>query len=89
MSSQGAGWSILRYCHDPNNQYSLGSDDVYETVEDRNGNIWIATYGSGVNLLTKDKSGKEVFLHSGNSMKKYPKDAYHKVRCIEMDKDGY
>ena len=88
MSSQGAGWSIVRYCHDPNNQYSLGSDDVYETVEDRNGNIWIATYGSGVNLLTKDKSGKEVFLHSGNSMKKYPKDAYHKVRCIEMDKDG-
>ena len=88
MSQQGTGWTIVRYCHDPNDQYSLGSDDVYETVEDRDGNIWVATYGAGVNLLIKDKSGKEVFMHSGNDMKKYPKDAYNKVRCIEMDKEG-
>ena len=88
MSPKDSGWDVIRYCHNDNDKYSLGSDDTYETVEDRQGNIWIATYSSGVNLLTKDKNGKEVFLHNGNIMKKYPKDSYHKVRCIELDKDG-
>ena len=83
------GWHIEKYCHEEGNQQSLSDNDAYYAIEDKAGNIWIATYGGGVNLLTKDAQGATVFLHPGNGMKDYPKNnTYLKVRTIELDKEG-
>ena len=84
----GGGWTLRNYCHQDGNKWSLSSNSCYQTIEDRAGNIWVATYGKGVNVLTKDKAGNEIFLHSYNEMHKYPQDAYQKVRTLAIGKDG-
>lgn len=85
---EAAGFDIQRYCHNEQDEWSLNSNGAYATVEDKNGNIWVATYGGGVNLLTKNKSGKMVALHNKNAMKAYPYNSHMKVRCLSLDKDG-
>ena len=84
----GNGYSIQNYCYDPNNKYSLSSNAAYQTVEDRQGNIWVATYGGGVNVMTTDKDGKTIFLNPKNEMRRYPHNSFMKVRTIAMGKDG-
>ena len=90
MTANGhGGWDIKNYCHEDGNKQSLSDNNAYYVTEDKGGNIWIATYGGGVNLLTKDAKGEIVFLHPGNGMKDYPKNnTYMKVRTIETDNAG-
>ena len=88
MTHTDSGWNIKNYRHEEGNPKSLSSDAAYEAVEDKWGNIWIATYGGGVNLMTTDAKGNPVFLHSQNGMKDYPKTSHQKVRTIENDGDG-
>ena len=83
------GWDIRKFCYENGNPQSLSNNSAYYAVEDRQGNIWIATYGGGVNLLTKDSRGGIIFQHPKNGMKEYPKNnTYLKVRTIEVDAEG-
>ena len=84
---QDGGWSIKRYCHVESDKYSLSSNNAYLAIEDKQGNIWVATYGGGVNLLTR-KEGREVFLHHDNDMNGYPFNSFLKVRALALDKYG-
>ena len=90
MTDNGhGGWLIENYRHEDGNKQSLSSNNTYYAVEDKDGNIWIATYGGGVNILTHSASGETVVLHPGNGMKDYPKNnTYMKVRTIETDTAG-
>ena len=87
MSPKGSGWNIEHFAHEDGNSASLSDNAAYMAVEDKYGNIWVATYGGGVNMLTQ-KDGKTVILHPGNGMKDYPKNAYMKVRAIDTDSEG-
>ncbi len=82
------GFNIQNYCHSDQNQWTLNNNGAYAAVEDKYGNVWVATYGGGVNLLTKNKSGQEVVLNNTNGMKSYPFNSHKKVRTITLDKDG-
>ena len=83
------GWDIQRYFYEAGNPQSLSDNNAYLAIEDKGGNIWVATYGGGVNLLTKDSRGGIIFQHPKNGMKEYPKNnTYMKVRTIELDVDG-
>ena len=90
MSPDGhGGWDIRRFSYEDGNPQSLSNNNAYCAVEDRDGNIWVATYGGGVNLLTKDARGGIIILHPKNDMKEYPKNnTYLKVRTIELDAEG-
>ena len=88
MTVNGSSYTIKNYCHDDNNKYSLSSNAAYQAVEDNQGNIWVATYGGGVNVLTRNKEGKEVFLHYRNELRQYPRSSFLKVRTIAKTKDG-
>ena len=81
-------YSLENFCHHDDDQWSLSSDNAYLAVEDKQGNIWVATYGGGVNVLTRGSGGKMVFVHPKNTMKRYPRNSHMKVRTIAMDKDG-
>ena len=81
-------YTVQNFCHDKNNKYSISSNSAYQAVDDSDGNIWVATYGGGVNVLTRDKNGKYIFLHPGNEMRKYPRNSFHKVRTIARDIEG-
>ena len=81
-------YTMQNFCHNANDKYSLSSDNAYQAVDDKDGNIWVATYGGGVNVLTRNKEGKYIFLHKDNEMRKYPHNSFHKVRTIAKDADG-
>ena len=81
-------YTMQNFCHDEKNKYSINSDNAYQAVDDKDGNIWIATYGGGVNVLTRDKDGKYIFLHKDNEMRKYPRNSFYKVRTIAKDNEG-
>jgi len=54
---------FTRYIHDPNDPYSLGSDDVLAIYEDQAGTLWIATFGGGLNRYDREKEQFTIFMH--------------------------
>ena len=89
MSKNGSGWKLKNFRHKEGDPKSLNSDLTYEAVEDKEGNIWIATYGGGVNLLAKNNQESGTFLHAQYGMADYPQTAFQKVRTIEADAEGH
>lgn len=81
-------YSITNYRNNPTNEWSLNDDRCYQAVEDKNGNLWVATYGGGVNIMTRDKNGIPIFLHNKNVMRNYPETGYQKVRTLALDGEG-
>lgn len=88
ITPNGNGYTVENIRHNENDPYSLSDNAAYQCVEDRQGNIWVATYGGGVNVLRKDKNGRYQALHYKNVMKRYPHNRYRKVRTIAMDREG-
>ena len=82
------GYDIRNYCHDDNDKWSLSHNAAYQAVEDKNGNIWVATYGGGVNVLVPDKNGNYRAYHSMNVMRRYPYNSFMKIRTVAIDSDG-
>ena len=78
------GYNIVNYRHHDNDSTSLADNRAYQSQEDMAGNIWVATYGGGVNLMLK---GTESFIRP-EDMRGYPMSTYRKVRTIAMDRDG-
>jgi len=85
MTPTGSGYSIVRFAHQKDNPASLNDNRAYYCLVDREGNLWVATYGGGVNLLPK---GRQDFLYPKRGMNNYPINAYQKVRALALDKDG-
>ncbi len=88
ITPTNGGYSVINICHDSNNNMSLSSNAAYQAVEDRMGNIWVATYGGGVNILQRDQNGNYIALHTNNTLKNYPKNYFQKVRTIAVAIDG-
>lgn len=77
-----------RYSQDASNPYSLSSNEIYAFDEDERGNLWVATYGGGPNLLQRQADGSVRFIHAGNEMKQYPISAFDQIRRITHDGKG-
>ena len=88
MSPDGSGWNIEKYSHRKGDKQSLSSNKAYQAIEDKYGNLWIATYGGGVNMM-KMENGKPVFLYPGNGMPGYPEGTHLNVRTIASDGEGH
>src|SRR5262245_9528684 len=43
------GYNYITYRHDPDNPQSLSDDDITALHEDHAGNLWIGTFGGGLN----------------------------------------
>ena len=84
----GGGYSVKNFCHHEDDPNSMSHNAAYASVADNAGNIWVATYGGGVNVLTRDKKGQQVFLHPKNGMIGYPYHSHLKVRSIAKDVEG-
>ncbi|MBD0365010.1 MAG: SMP-30/gluconolactonase/LRE family protein [Flavisolibacter sp.] len=52
--------SIKRFTHDPLDQATISNDNIMSISKDNSGNLWIGTYGGGLNKL---EAGKHTFTH--------------------------
>jgi len=81
---------FLHYEHDPADPNSLSNNSVFSMLEDRSGNLWIGTFGGGLNKLVPEEQEKEhpAFIHFKNN----PADAHSLsddvIRAIYEDNDG-
>ena len=78
---------IENYKHILSDPQSLSNNNVYSIYQDKNGQIWIGTYGGGINLLHETSSGVK-FIHSQNDLTNYPYQSGSQVRIISEDKFG-
>lgn len=86
---QGASrYKLTRYEYNKDDIYSLSDDNVYCVYEDNRGRIWVATFAGGVNYLTRNQGGREIFVNHRNNLKGYPIDDCYKVRFITGDHRG-
>lgn len=86
---QGAmRYKLTRYQYRKDDIYSLSDDNVYCVYEDIRGRIWIATFAGGVNYLTRNQGGREIFVNHRNNLKGYPIDDCYKARFITGDHQG-
>ncbi len=58
------GYTFEGYRHDPNDDNTLSNNHIRDLYEDKEGRIWIGTYGGGINILGPDRSN---FTHYYNN----------------------
>ena len=88
ITPTAGNYHVVNYRHVEGDMWSLSHNAAYQCVEDHAGNIWVATYGGGVNILRPNKSGGYLALHAQNVMKRYPSNTFQKVRTLTVAKDG-
>ncbi|MCF8359854.1 MAG: response regulator [Prolixibacteraceae bacterium] len=79
----GGGFNVKHYLHNPEEKYSLSNNNIYSLLPGKGGEIWIGTYGGGLNLM---RNG--LFYHPGNDLKNYPHNSAKKVRHVCFDRRG-
>jgi signal transduction histidine kinase/DNA-binding response OmpR family regulator/ligand-binding sensor domain-containing protein len=80
-------YKITNFRYNPNDIYSLSSNNVYSILQDHLHQIWIATYGGGINLL-KQENGNTQFISARNKLKNYPMSQCNRARCLTEDARG-
>ncbi|SFK55146.1 Two component regulator propeller [Porphyromonadaceae bacterium KH3CP3RA] len=80
-------FEIFHFKNDPSDSYSLSNNSVYSIFEDNRGNIWIGTFGGGINLIPYGSNGLKVINHR-NELSGYPSDLGDQVRIIHSDRHG-
>lgn len=81
------GYTMEHFRHDTKNKRSISSDNVYCTVEDKSGNIWIATFGGGINMLPNGNTAAG-FINTDNGMKNAPGNLFRRIRTLAIDNNG-
>lgn len=100
VGTKGAGIFILsktdnplkfnteHYSHNAADVYSLSDNSVYSIFEDKQGRIWIGTYGGGLNLVSKSDNGKLSFINHRNHLKNFPIEVVSQVRYVTQNNRG-
>lgn len=65
------------FTNDPSSATSISNDNVFDLAEDATGNLWVSTFGGGLN---KFNPGNEKFEHIAESA--------HLLEGIKIDKSG-
>ena len=100
VGTKGAGIFILNktanplkfnathYSHNATDIYSLSDNSVYSIFEDKQGKMWVGTYGGGLNLINKTNDGKLKFINHRNHLKNYPIEMSSQVRFVTQNRQG-
>ncbi|WP_169311998.1 hybrid sensor histidine kinase/response regulator transcription factor [Pseudopedobacter saltans] len=79
-------YKVSRYTNEPGDLTSLSNNQIYSVVEDQTGQLWIGTFGGGINLLIEER-GRVKFKNINNSFKNYPKHTFNVIRHIIQGPD--
>lgn len=73
---------LLHFENNPNDVYSLSDKSIYSVFQDSRKNIWVGTYGGGLNLIRKNSNGSISFINHRNNLKNYPVETGLRIRFI-------
>lgn len=79
-------FAVEHFKYDKNDKYSISSDDVYKVFQASNGQVYLATWGGGINLV-RQSNNKTTFVSHRNELKNYPMETADKVRSVVETKD--
>ncbi|MGQ7944666.1 two-component regulator propeller domain-containing protein [Flavobacterium sp. WC2509] len=79
-------YNVSHYKYDEKNSYSINSDNIYKIFQAASGQIYLATWGGGVNIIRQSSAGIQ-FINCKNELKNYPIKTADKVRSIVEDKN--
>lgn len=78
-------YDIEHYKNLDEDLYSLSHNSVYSIFQDKEGRIWVGTYGGGINLFDDER---KRFINHKNNLKNYPIQYGSQIRIISSDKYG-
>ena len=78
---------LQHFVHEPDNRNSLPSSNIYDIVSDRQGRIWIATFGGGLAVGQRNANGSIHFISKNNGLS-WPKQDFQKARRITCTSKG-
>lgn len=78
-------YTIIHYKNDPNDSYSLSSNNIYTFYKDDYHHFWIGSYGGGLNLWDGHSNR---FLNANNLLEQYPNKIGRFIRHINSDCHG-
>lgn len=81
-------YQVEHFKKNPNDIYSISDNVVYSIFQDSKKNIWIGTYGNGLNLIKTAENGKTIFINHKNNLKNYPIKAGYRIRYISENSFG-
>jgi signal transduction histidine kinase/ligand-binding sensor domain-containing protein/DNA-binding response OmpR family regulator len=73
------GYKFTVYKNDPENSNTISHNWVSQITEDPDGNLWIATYGGGLNMFDYEKEKFIHYVHRGNSTSDLPNNYVHNL----------
>jgi signal transduction histidine kinase/ligand-binding sensor domain-containing protein/DNA-binding response OmpR family regulator len=78
------GYKFTIYKNNPQDKSSISANIIYDIIEDSKGNLWIATWGGGIDMFDPRKETFQNFHHVNNSNS----IAGDYVNSLLQDKDG-
>lgn len=77
-------FTITHFENNPKEPYSISSNNIYDIIQDKNGWLWIGTFGGGLNVL--DPNATEIrFINPNNKLKEYPQNIGYRIRDLSLD----
>jgi signal transduction histidine kinase/DNA-binding response OmpR family regulator/ligand-binding sensor domain-containing protein len=83
---QPFNYKVIHYNYNELNRFSISSDKIYKIFQADSGQIYIATWGGGVNLIHESNRGIR-FINYRNEWKNYPIKSADRVRSIVENKE--
>ena len=81
-------YEVKNFKKDVNDIYSISDNAVYNIFQDSKKNIWVGTYGGGLNLITDVNSKNVRFINYKNNLKNYPIKTGYRIRYVSENKFG-
>ncbi|MDD7336699.1 MAG: two-component regulator propeller domain-containing protein [Prevotella sp.] len=82
-------FEVDHFLPDPHNKFSISAANVYALCEDRQGRLWIGTYGGGINCIDNVEVKHPRFAHSGNILKGYHSDFAKNINYLLITHDSH
>ena len=79
------GYKFSIYRNDPKNKNSISNSYIPAIIENSNGNLWIATWGGGLNLFNREK---EIFTAYKHDSKNPNSISGNFITAINEDSNG-
>lgn len=81
-------FEIKQFLKNENDIYSISDNVIYSIYQDSRKQIWVGTYGNGLNLIQTDDDGNIRFINHRNLLKNYPIQSAYRIRFVAENEFG-